>query len=185
GLERGAYIGYRETFAGQGIILRSIETNQAALTRGCNFFLGPGHLGTYAVLYINDTYSMVNFVVDHGLYYSRLLEHGLQSLTPDDVGKRRADRLLRELYRSVDFFSVESRGIPIETLYLTNGGITPDSGVTRRIQRFLGDSLAVEVVTLQEVIEEDDRLALPSGTAAGTLVLPVGLALRHSRGGGS
>jgi hypothetical protein len=185
GLERGAYLGYRETFAGQGIILRSIEANQAALTRGCNFFLGPDHSGTYAVLYINDTYSMINFVVDHGLYYSRLLEHGLQSLTPDDVGKRRADRLLRELYRSVDFFSVESRGIPIETLYLTNGGITPDSGVTRRIQRFLGDSLAVEVVTLQEVIEEDDRLALPSGTAAGTLVLPVGLALRHSRGGGS
>jgi len=178
GIERGAYLGCHEVFAGQGIILRSLETNQAALTRGCNFILAPDHSGTYAVLYLNDTYSMVNFIVDHGLYYSRLLEHGVQSLAPDEAGKRRSERLLRELYRSVDFFSVESRGVPIETLYLANGSITPDPAITRRIQRFLGDSLSVEVRTLQEVVEKDDRITLPSGTTAGTLVLPLGLALR-------
>lgn len=184
GLEKGAYLGFNEAFASQGVLIRSIETNQCALTRGCNFLLGPEHSGTYAALYLNDTYSMVNFVVDHGLYYSRLLEHGLQSLTPDESGKRRVERLLRELYRSVDFFSVESRGIPIETLYLANGGVSPDTGVTRRIQRFLGESLAVEVVSLNEVVEADDRIVLPTGTVAGTLVLPIGLALRHSRSGG-
>ncbi len=184
GLEKGAYLGLNEAFKSQGIDIRSIETNQCALTRGCNFLLGPEHSGTYAALYLNDTYSMVNFVVDHGLYYSRLLEHGLQSLTPDESGKRRVERLLRELYRSVDFFSVESRGIPIETLYLANGGISSDTGVTRRIQRFLGESLAVEVVSLKEVVDVDDRIVLPSGTDAGTLVLPIGLALRHSRTGG-
>lgn len=185
GLEKGAYLGFKEAFTSQGVLIRSIETNQCALTRGCNFLLGPEHSGTYAALYLNDTYSMVNFVVDRGLYYSRLLEHGLQSLTPDESGKRRAERLLRELYRSVDFFSVESRGIPIETLYLANGGITPDTGVTRRIQRFLGESLAVEVVSLKEVIDTDERIILPTGIVAGTLVLPIGLALRHSRAGGS
>ncbi len=184
GLEKGAYLGFNEAFTSQGILIRSIETNQCALTRGCNFLLGPEHSGTYAALYLNDTYSMVNFVVDHGLFYSRLLEHGLQSLTPDESGKRRVERLLRELYRSVDFFSVESRGIPIETLYLANGGVSHDTGVTRRIQRFLGESLAVEVVSLNEVVDVDDRIVLPSGTVAGTLVLPIGLALRHSRSGG-
>jgi Tfp pilus assembly PilM family ATPase len=183
GLEKGAYLGFKEAFASQGVLIRSIETNQCALARGYNFLLGPEHSGTYAALYLNDTYSIVNFVVDHGLYYSRLLEHGLQSLTPDESGKRRVERLLRELYRSVDFFSVESRGIPIEALYIANGGISPDSGVTRRIQRFLGENLSVEVVSLKEVVEMDDRIVLPSGTVAGTLVLPIGLALRHSRTG--
>ena len=181
GLEKGAYLGFREAFSSQGVLVRSIETNQCAFTRGCNFLLGPEHSGTYAALYLNDTYSMVNFVVDHGLYYSRLLEHGLQSLTPDESGKRRVERLLRELYRSVDFFSVESRSIPIEKLYLANGGVSPDSGVTRRIQRFLDESLAVDVVSLKELVEADDRIVLPSGTVAGTLAVPIGLALRHSR----
>lgn len=180
GMERGAYLAYRESFGEKGVILRSLETNQAALTRGCNFFLGPEHPGTYAVLYLNDTYSMVNFVVARGLYYSRLLEPGLQTLTPDEAGERRLDRLLRELYRSVDFFSVESRGIPVETLYLVNGGTTSDSGISHRIQGFLGERLAVKVQLLQEVAEQNDRLTMPAGILAGTLVIPIGLALRSS-----
>lgn len=178
GIERGAYLGYRESIAGQGVILRSIETNQTALTRGCNFFLGPDHPGTYAVLYLNDTYSMINFVVLRGLYYSRLLEPGLQNLAPDEAGSRRLERLLREIYRSVDFFSVESRGVPVETLYLVNGGLAADPGITNRIQGFLSERLSVKVQVLHEVAEENDRIALPAGTLAGTLVLPVGLALR-------
>jgi len=179
GIERGAYLVYRESIADQGLILRSLETNQIAFSRGCNFFLGRDHPGTYAALYLNDTYSMVNFVVSRGLYYSRLLEPGLQNLTPDDAGSRRLDRLLRELYRSVDFFSVESRGVPIETLYIVNGGLAADPGITNRIQKFLSERLSVKVQTLQEVAEENDRIVLPAGTLAGTLILPIGLALRN------
>jgi len=179
GIERGAYLAHRESIAEQGITLRSLETNQTALTRGCNFFLGPEHPGTYAVLYLNDNYSMINFVVARGLYYSRLLEPGLQNLTPDDAGNRRLDRLLRELYRSVDFFSVESRGVPITTLYLVNGGLAADAGISNRIYDFLADRLSVRVMMLHEVAETNDRIALPAGTLAGTLVLPIGLALRN------
>ncbi|MFC1627505.1 type IV pilus biogenesis protein PilM [Gemmatimonadota bacterium] len=178
GIERGAYMVYRESIADQGLILRSLETNQTAFTRGCNFFLGRDHPGTYAALYLNDTYSMVNFVVSRGLYYSRLLEPGLQNLTQDDSGSRRLDRLLRELYRSVDFFSVESRGVPIDTLYLVNGGLAADPGISHRIQKFLSERLSVNVQSLHEVAEENDRIALPAGTLAGTLILPIGLALR-------
>ncbi|MFC1500500.1 type IV pilus biogenesis protein PilM [Candidatus Zixiibacteriota bacterium] len=178
GIERGAYLVYRDSIAEQGLVLRSLETNQTAFTRGCNFFLGRDHPGTYAALYLNDTYSMVNFVVSRGLYYSRLLEPGLQNLTQDDAGSRRLDRLLRELYRSVDFFSVESRGVPIETLYLVNGGLAADPGISHRIQKYLSERLSVNVQSLHEVAEENDRIALPAGTIAGTLILPIGLALR-------
>ena len=179
GIERGAYLAYREAMTDQGVILRSLETNQSALTRGCNFFLGRDHPGTYAALYLNDTYSMINFVVARGLYYSRLLEPGLQNLGPDEAGSRRLERLLRELYRSVDFFSVESRGVPIETLYLVNGGLASDPGISHRIQSFLADRLSVQVQVLHEVAEETDRVTLPAGTLAGTLALPIGLALRN------
>ena len=178
GIERGAYLVYRESIADQGLVLRSLETNQTAFTRGCNFFLGRDHPGTYAALYLNDTYSMINFVVSRGLYYSRLLEPGLQNLTQDDAGSRRLDRLLREIYRSVDFFSVESRGVPIDTLYLVNGGLAADPGISHRIQKFLSERLSVNVQSLHEVAEENDRIALPAGTLAGTLILPIGLALR-------
>ncbi|MFC1595310.1 type IV pilus biogenesis protein PilM [Gemmatimonadota bacterium] len=178
GIERSAYLVHRDSIADQGLILRSLETNQTALSRGCNFFLGRDHPGTYAALYLNDTYSMINFVVSRGLYYSRLLEPGLQNLTQDDAGSRRLDRLLRELYRSVDFFSVESRGVPIETLYLVNGGLAADPGISHRIQKFLSERLSVKVQSLHEVAEENDRIALPADTLAGTLILPIGLALR-------
>ena len=178
GAERGTYLMYREAIAQEGVILRSMETNQAALTRACNCLLGPDHPGTYAALYLSESYSIVNFVVEGGLYYSRLLEQGLAALTPDEAGKRRAERLLRELYRSVDFFSVESRGIPIETLYLINGSATPDVGVSERIQRFLVERLAVKVQTLHQAVAEREAVALPQGILAGTLLLPIGLALR-------
>lgn len=182
GIERGSYLAYIEAISSGGVILRSIEINQCALTRGCNFFLAPTGSLTYAVLYLNDLYSIINFVVEGGLYYSRLLEPGLQSLTPDEAGGRRIERLLRELYRSVDFFSVESKGIPVETLYVANGGAVPDPAISFRIQNFLAERMAVDVKILHEVAEEHETLALPSGTLAGTLVLPIGLALRSSRG---
>jgi Tfp pilus assembly PilM family ATPase len=184
GAERGTYLMYRETIAQEGIILRSLETNQAALTRACNHLLGPESSGTYAALYLSETYSIIIFVVEGGLYYSRLLEQGLVALTPDETGKRRVERLLRELYRSVDFFSVESRGVPIEKLYVINGGANPDSGTSHRIRQFLASRLSVDVQTLQEAMGESDRITLPQGQLVGTLLLPIGLALRaHTEGG--
>ena len=185
GAERGTYLMYREAIAQEGVVLRSLETNQVAITRACNFLLGPEDAGTYAMLYLSETYSIVNFVVDHGLYYSRLLEQGLEVLTPDEAGNRRAERLLRELYRSVDFFSVESRGIPIDTLFLVNGGAEPDAGITRRMQQFLAERLAVEVQTIGEACRESDLLAVPQGASTGTVLLPVGLALRATGEGGA
>jgi Tfp pilus assembly PilM family ATPase len=184
GAERGTYLMYHEAIAEEGVILRSIETNQSALTRACNFLLAPDHSGTYAALYLSESYSIVNFVVEGGLYYSRQLEQGLAALTPDEAGSRRSERLLRELYRSVDFFSVESRGIPIETLYLVNGGANPDAGTSHRIQQFLAERLAVSVQTLHQAVNENDSVALPKGTLAGTLALPIGLALRGHMGDG-
>jgi Tfp pilus assembly PilM family ATPase len=184
GAERGTYLMYRETIAREGIILRSLETNQAALTRACNYFLGPESSGTYAALYLSETYSKIIFVVEGGLYYSRLLEQGLLALTPDEPGKRRVERLLRELYRSVDFFSVESRGVPIETLYVINGGANPDSGTSHRIQQFLASRLSVNVQTLQRAAGDSDRITLPQGQLVGTLLLPIGLALRAYTEGG-
>ncbi|MFO7769063.1 MAG: hypothetical protein R6W82_08955 [bacterium] len=178
GVERGIYLAYREAIAQEGVILRSLETNQAAISRGTNFILGPEHHLTYAVLYLGDTYSIVNFVVEGGLYYSRVLEQGLQDLTHDEAGRRRADRLLREIFRSVDFFSVESRGVSVDTLYLANGGTQPDPGVSKRIQYFLAERLSTEVVTLQEVAEEREGFTPPSGLLAGSLLLPLGLGLR-------
>ncbi len=180
GVERGVYLGLREVMGERKVILRSIELNQTALTRACNFLLGSENPGTYAILYLNDVYSMINFVVAGGLYYSRLLEQGLEALTPDQTGMRRLERLLRELYRSVDFFSVESRGIPVETLYLVNGGVAADPAVGLRIQSFLAERLAVNVRLLHEAAAESDRLALPTGILADTLALPLGLALRNS-----
>ena len=59
-----------------------------------------------------------------------------------------------------------------------NGGLAADPGITNRIQGFLSERLSVKVQILHEVAEENDRVALPAGTLAGTLVLPVGLALR-------
>jgi len=184
GAERGTYLMYREAIAQEGVILRSLETNQSALTRACNALLGPDQSRTYAALYLSESYSIVNFVVEGGLYYSRQLEQGLSALTPDEAGNRRAERMLRELYRSVDFFSVESRGIPIETLYLVNGGASPDAGTSQRIQQFLAERLAVDVRTLHQAVSEGDSVALPQGTLAGTLALPIGLALRGHQGDG-
>jgi len=178
GIERGAYLGLREVMNERKVILRSIELNQMALTRACNYLLGEENPGTYAILYLNDTYSMINFVVEGGLYYSRLLEQGLSVLTPDSAGMRRLERLLRELYRSVDFFSVESRGIPVELLYLVNGGVAADPALGHRILSFLAERLAVEVRLLHDEAEKSDRLALPAGLQAGTLAIPLGLALR-------
>jgi Tfp pilus assembly PilM family ATPase len=178
GVERGIYLTYRESISQEGVILRGLETNQSAITRGCNFLLGEANPGTYAVLYLGDANSVVNFVLDGGLYYSRTLEHGLQTLTPDEAGRRRAERLLREIYRSVDFFSVESRGIPVDTLFLVNGGLVPDLAVARRIQYFLAERLNVDVRVLHDVVENQDRVAFPPGTVAGTLLVPIGLALR-------
>ncbi len=178
GLERAIYLGYREAMGQEGVLLRSLETNQAAITRGGNFLLGQANPGTYALLYLSDNYSMINFVVDGGLYYSRMLEQGLRTLTPDETGRRRAERLLREIYRSVDFFSVESRGIPVETLFVVNGGLNPDQAATQRIQFFLTERLSVDVQVLHDLVEEQDRITLPAGTVAGTLLIPIGLALR-------
>jgi len=178
GVERGIYLAYREAIAQEGVILRSLETNQAAITRGTNSILGSDRSLTYAVLYLSDTYSIVNFVVEGGLYYSRVLEQGLQDLSHDEAGRRRADRLLREIYRSVDFFSVESRGVSVETLYLANGGTQPDPGISRRIQYFLSERLATDVMTLQEVAEEKEDFSPPGGLLAGSLLLPLGLGLR-------
>lgn len=185
GLERGVYLGYRETLGQEGIVLRSLETNQTAITRGGNFLLGEANPGTYALLYLSDSYSMINFVVDGGLYYSRMLEQGLHTLSPDEAGRRRAERLLREIYRSVDFFSVESRGIPVETLFIVNGGLNPDQAATQRIQFFLAERLSVEVQVLDDLVEEQDHITLPAGMLAGTLLIPIGLALRavDERGG--
>jgi Tfp pilus assembly PilM family ATPase len=178
GVERGIYLTYRESISQEGVILRGLETNQSAITRGCNFLLGEANPGTYAVLYLGDAYSTVNFVLDGGLYYSRTLEQGLQTLTPDEAGRRRVERLLREIYRSVDFFSVESRGVPVDTLFIVNGGLVPDLAATRRIQYFMAERLSVDVRVLHDVVEDQDRIILPAGTVAGTLLTPIGLALR-------
>ncbi len=178
GVERLTYLTYRESISQEGVILRGLETNQVAITRGCNFLLGEASPGTYAVLYLSDAYSMVNFVLDGGLYYSRTLEQGLQTLTPDEAGRRRAERLLREIYRSVDFFSVESRGEPVDTLFIVNGGLVPDLAATRRIQYFMAERLSVDVQVLHDVVEDQERVIFPAGTVAGTLLTPIGLALR-------
>jgi len=60
-----------------------------------------------------------------------------------------------------------------------NGGLAADAGISHRIKSFLADRLSVEVLLLHEVAEENDQIALPAGTLAGTLVLPIGLALRN------
>ena len=142
GLERAIYLGYREAMGQEGVLLRSLETNQAAITRGGNFLLGQANPGTYALLYLSDNYSMINFVVDGGLYYSRMLEQGLRTLTPDETGRRRAERLLREIYRSVDKFVAES----FEKLFgrlAKEGRISPELDIATLAKVFtvIGDGL--------------------------------------------
>jgi len=73
---------------------------------------------------------------------------------------------------------VESRGEPVDTLFIVNGGLVPDLAATRRIQYFMAERLSVDVQVLHDVVEDQERVIFPAGTVAGTLLTPIGLALR-------